>query len=246
LNNNNEPKIALVTGGSSGIGASICRLLAQNHYHVIAAGRNKSKLDELVSELGDHCYPLVLDVTNASEVARLIEDLPRAFQAIDVLVNNAGHDVGGRRSFEEGSVNQWTDIVETNVQGMMRVTHAVIDGMLTRNRGHIINMGSIAGLKPYATGSAYVTSKYAVHGFSESLRLDFAGRGIRVTEIMPGLVRTGFAEQRLGDHRRAQDFYDSFEQCLQVEDIAATILYALNQPAHVEIAQMVVLPVSSK
>ena len=103
---------------------------------------------------------------------------------------------------------------------------------------------SIAGLKPYATGSAYVTSKFAVHGLSETLRLDYAGRGIRVTEIMPGLVRTGFAEQRLGDATAAAEFYDSFDACLSPEDIAETVLFALRQPRHVEIAQLVVLPVS--
>ena len=98
-----------------------------------------------------------------------------------------------------GSADQWCEIVETNVQGMIRVTHALIGGMLERVHGHIINLGSIAGLKPYATGTAYVSSKYAVHGFSETLRLDYAGRGIRITEIMPGLVRSGFATQRLGE-----------------------------------------------
>jgi 3-hydroxy acid dehydrogenase/malonic semialdehyde reductase len=105
-------------------------------------------------------------------------------------------------------------------------------------------MGSIAGLKTYATGTAYVSSKYAVHGLSDTLRLDYAGRGIRVTEIMPGLVRSGFAGQRLGDAQQAQDFYDGFEQCLQPGDVADTVLYALRQPQHVEIAQLVVLPVS--
>ncbi len=105
-------------------------------------------------------------------------------------------------------------------------------------------MGSIAGIKSYETMTAYVSSKYAVHGFSETLRLDYTGRGIRVTEIMPGLVRTGFAQQRLGDAQQAQEYYDSAEQCLQPEDVARTVLYAVQQPKHVEIAQLVVLPVS--
>jgi NADP-dependent 3-hydroxy acid dehydrogenase YdfG len=177
-------------------------------------------------------------------VSKLPQALPGEFRDVAMLVNNAGHDVGGRRLFEEGSAEQWCDIIETNVQGTIRLTHALIDGMLARGSGHIVNMGSIAGLKPYASGTAYVSSKFAVHGFSETLRLDYAGRGIRVTEIMPGLVRSGFAEQRLGDEREAKAFYDSFEQCLQPQDIAQTVLYALQQPKHVEIAQLVVLPVS--
>ena len=152
--------------------------------------------------------------------------------------------LGGRRLFDEGSAEQWCDIVETNVQGIIRVTHALIGGMLERGQGHVVNLGSIAGLKPYATGTAYVTSKYAVHGFSDTLRLDYAGKGIRVTEIMPGLVRSGFATQRLGNSEQAQEFYDSFDACLLPEDIAETVAFAIAQPRHVEIAQLVVLPVS--
>jgi NADP-dependent 3-hydroxy acid dehydrogenase YdfG len=238
------PPIALVTGASSGIGEAICRLLIFHQYKVIGAARTKSKLQALHQDLGSSFHPMVLDVTNALSVSNLIERLPENLQSVDVLVNNAGHDIGGRRFFEEGTARQWSEIIETNVQGLMRVTHAMIDGMLARGNGHVVNIGSIAGIKPYATGTAYVTSKYAVHGFSQSLRLDYAGRGIRVSEIMPGLVRTGFAGQRLGDAEKAEVFYDSVGQSLSPEDIARTLLFALQQPKHVEIAQLVVLPVS--
>lgn len=236
--------IALVTGASSGIGEAISRLLVASQFQVIGAARNTSKLLTLKDELGSLFYPLKLDLNDTGSVAGLFDGLPTELQAIDVLVNNAGHDVGGRQSFEQGSVDQWRQIIETNVQGLIRVTHAVIHGMLERGRGHVLNMGSTAGLKPYATGTAYVASKYAVHGFSESLRLDYAGRGIRVSEIMPGLVRTDFASQRLGDADKGEAFYDSFDQALLPEDIAQTVLFALQQPKHVEIAQLVVLPVS--
>jgi 3-hydroxy acid dehydrogenase/malonic semialdehyde reductase len=239
----NLKTIALVTGASSGIGEAICRLLVEQDCRVVGAARNEERLQSLASELGVNFYALKLDVTDALAVENLLSSLPDEFKAVEVLVNNAGHDIGGRRSFEDGTAEQWCDIVETNVQGMIRVTHALVKGMLTRGRGHIINMGSIAGLKPYATGSAYVTSKYAVHGLSDTLRLDYAGKGIRVTEIMPGLVRTGFAEQRLGDSDKAADFYDSFEQSLSPRNIAETVLFALQQPKHVEISQLVVLPV---
>lgn len=236
--------VALVSGASSGIGEAICRRLIEQAYRVVGAARNESRLQKLAAELGDGFYPLVLDVTDSEAVDELHASLPPEFQDIAVLVNNAGHDTGGRRLFDEGSAEQWCDIIETNVQGTIRLTRALIDGMLARGSGHVVNIGSIAGLKPYATGTAYVSSKYAVHGFSETLRLDYAGRGIRVTEIMPGLVRTEFAQQRLGDARQAQAFYDSFEQCLQPEDVARTVLFALQQPGYVEIAQLVVLPVS--
>jgi len=223
--NNSESSlpVALVSGASGGIGAAICRLLIGNGYRVVAAARNQSSLQELAKDLGDRLYPLVLDVTDAAAVEGLAEILPEEFSDVSVLINNAGHDIGGRRSFEEGSADQWCDIIETNVQGTIRLTRALIDGMLARGSGHVVNMGSIVGLTPQATMTAYVSSKYAVHGLSETLRLDYAGRGIRVTEIMPGLVRTGFAQQRLGDAQEAEQYYDSL---------------------HVEIAQLVILPVS--
>ena len=243
--NDSETKksVALVSGASGGIGAAICRQLVDAGYRVVATARKLESLQALQRELGDNLYPLALDVSDAQAVRQVTSSIPSDFSDIGVVVNNAGHDVGGRRSFEQGSAEQWCDIVDANVQGMIRLTHALVDGLLARGAGHVINMGSIAGLKPYATGTAYVTSKYAVHGLSETLRLDFAGRGIRVTEIMPGLVRSGFAEQRLGDAQQAKDFYDSFEQCLDPDDVARTVLFALQQPRHVEIAQLVVLPV---
>ena len=243
--NDSEAKacVALVSGASGGIGAAVCRQLVGAGYRVVATARKLESLQSLQREFGDDLYPLVLDVTDAQAVRQVTSSIPADFSDIGVVVNNAGHDVGGRRLFEEGSADQWCDIVDANVKGMIRLTHALVDGMLARGAGHVINMGSIAGLKPYATGTAYVTSKYAVHGFSETLRLDFTGRGIRVTEIMPGLVRSGFAEQRLGDAQQAKDFYDSFEQCLDPDDVARTVLFALQQPRHVEIAQLVVLPV---
>jgi NADP-dependent 3-hydroxy acid dehydrogenase YdfG len=196
---NSSNPVVLVSGASSGIGEAVCRLLVAQQFRVVAAARNQERLQQLAAQLGDALYPLVLDVTDAAAVSKLPQALPGEFRDVAMLVNNAGHDVGGRRLFEEGSAEQWCDIIETNVQGTIRLTHALIDGMLARGSGHIVNMGSIAGLKPYASGTAYVSSKFAVHGFSETLRLDYAGRGIRVTEIMPGLVRSGFAGQRLGD-----------------------------------------------
>lgn len=234
----------MVTGASAGIGAAICRKLVTDGHRVVAAARRMHKLERLADELGSALLPLQLDVTDAKDVEGLAGNLPAGFDCIDILVNNAGHDTGGRRRFDQGSAEQWCDIVETNVQGLIRVTRALIGGMLDRGHGHIVNLGSIAGLKPYANGTAYVASKYAVHGLSETLRLDYAGSGIRVTEIMPGLVRSGFAEQRLGDSEQAQGFYDSHPACLQPQDIAETVAFAIAQPRHVEIAQLVVLPVS--
>ena len=168
--------------------------------------------------------------------------LPSGFREVDVLVNSAGHDIGGRRRFDAGSADEWAKIVETNVTGLIRVTRKAIPGMLARDRGHVVNVGSIAGLVAYKTGSIYAASKHAVHGFSESLRLDFAGTGVRVTEILPGMVRTEFALNRWKDEGTAAAYYDDYGTCLEPDDIARAAVYCLRQPPHVVISQLVVMP----
>lgn len=233
---------ALVTGASSGIGESIATLLAQRGCRVICAGRRMDALEALCARLGEGAHPLELDVTDPSSTQSIGSRLPEACPHVDILVNNAGHDVGGRRRFDEGSADQWASIIETNVIGLIRTTRALIPGMIERDRGHVVNIGSIAGLSPYATGTIYSGSKHAVHGFSESLRLDYAGTGIRVTEILPGLVRTNFALNRWRDEAVANAFYDDFGICLDPDDVARTVVFALEQPAHVVISQLVVVP----
>ena len=181
--------LALVTGAGSGIGRSIALALAEKGCRVVLAGRRLERVAEVARQIGATAVPVVLDVADRCSVQTLFERLPADWHAVDVLVNNAGHDVGGRRRFDEGSVEEWCRIIETNVIGLVQVTRLLVDGMLTRRRGHIVNIGSTAGLQPYATGALYASSKHAVHGFSESLRLDYAGTGVRVSEILPGMVR---------------------------------------------------------
>lgn len=234
--------IALVTGASSGIGESIATMLAGNDYRVVCASRRADKLNDLCDRLGSVAHPLELDVTDASSVDSMLSRLPQDWRSIDILVNNAGHDTGGRRRFDEGSADAWASIIETNVTGLIRVTHAIIPGMIERDHGHVVNIGSIAGIAAYATGTIYSASKHAVHGFSECLRLDFAGTGIRVTEILPGLVRTNFALARWRDRARADRFYDEFGECLTPDDIARTVSFAIRQPPNVVISQLVVVP----
>jgi NADP-dependent 3-hydroxy acid dehydrogenase YdfG len=234
--------LALVTGASSGIGEAAAATLVENGYRVICAARRLDKLTALTRRLGGAAYPLELDVADAASVKGLHSRLPEEWRGIDILVNSAGHDSGGRRVFDQGSAAQWADIIETNVTGLIRTTHAVIAGMIARDHGHVVNIGSIAGISPYATGSIYAASKHAVHGFSESLRLDYAGTGIRVTEILPGMVRTNFAMARWGDQARAERFYDDFGDCLTADDVARSVLFAIQQPSHVVISQLVVVP----
>jgi 3-hydroxy acid dehydrogenase / malonic semialdehyde reductase len=238
--------VALVTGASSGIGEAIATTLVDNGYRVICAARRLAKLAQLTERLGSTAHALELDVTDAASVESLHDRLPQDWRSIDILVNNAGHDRGGRRRFDEGSAADWAAIIDTNVTGLIRTTHAVIAGMLERDHGHIVNIGSVAGISSYATASIYTGSKHAVHGFSESLRLDYAGTGIRVSEILPGMVRTNFALNRWRDQARADTFYDDFGVCLTPEDIARTVLFAIQQPPHVVISQLVVVPSSQR
>lgn len=232
--------VALVTGAGSGIGEASARRLSEAGLEVICAGRRLEKVETVAGAIGGHA--LALDVVVPESVESIEERLPARLREIDVLINSAGHDVGGRRRFDTGSADQWAKIIETNVTGLIRVTRQVIPGMLARNRGHIVNIGSIAGLVAYKTGTIYAASKHAVRGFSESLRQDFAGTGVRVSEILPGMVRTEFALNRWKDEGTAAAFYDDFGTCLEPDDIARAVLYCLRQPPHVVVSQLVVMP----
>lgn len=239
--------VALVVGASSGIGAATAVALAGRGVRVICAGRNREILDDLAGRLGEGALALVLDVADADSVAGLFGRLPREFHEVDLLINCAGHDIGGRRRFEEGTAEEWASIIDTNVTGMIRVCRQVVPGMLARGRGHIVNLGSVAGLRTYPGGSIYAASKFAVRAFTEGLHADYADTNLRITEVLPGLTRTAFARTRhFGDEQRGNDFYDSFPQTLSAEDVAETILFALEQPSHVTIAQIVVVPTKSR
>ena len=237
--------VALVAGAGGGIGAAVVAALVAIGCRVVCAGRRLDRLEATARRLGPLAHALELDVADRISVDSLFDRLPQALHDIDILVNNAGHDVGGRRRFDQGEMADWQSIVETNLVGLVRVTHKVIAGMVARDRGHIVNLGSIAGTRGYAGGTLYAGSKFAVHGFSESLRLDFRNTGIRVTEILPGMVQTDFAFHRWrGDEQRAKRFYQEFGICLAPEDVARMVAFAVQQPPHVVIAQLMVVPIS--
>jgi len=235
--------VALVTGASSGIGAATAEALVAAGWGVIAAARRADRLAALAARLGPACHAAALDVTRDQSVAALLAGLPASFRTIDLLVNNAGHDVGGRRRFDEGDLAEWQAIVDTNLAGMIRVTHAVVPAMLARRRGHIVNVGSVAGRTGFAGLSIYAATKFAVHGFSDSLRKDFRGQGVRVSEILPGLVRTEFAATRWkGDAAKADSFYAAGKGTLAPADIARAIVYCVEQPPEVTVAEMTIVP----
>jgi len=239
--------VALVTGASSGIGRAVADELLDQGVRVICLGRRETSLQESFGHRGDMALCLALDVTDAEFATKLATALPENWRDIDILIASAGSDAGGRQRFDQGDMEDWAQTIETNVTGLIRVCHAILPGMLERGCGHIVTLGSVSGLTTYTGGSIYASSKHAVHALTDCLRKDFPNDPVRITEILPGLVRTGFAEARhKGDSDKADAFYDGFPAYLSAEDVAGTVMFALNQPDHVNIAQIVVTPSSDK
>lgn len=236
-------RIALVTGASSGIGLATTKLLAHNGYKLIICGRRQERLDGLKIELSNvtELISLNFDVRNNADVLEAIQSLSSEWKEIDVLINNAGN-AHGLGSIFEGDVSDWDAMIDINVKGLLYVTKAIVDGMVIRGRGHIVNIGSIAGKEVYPNGNVYCASKFAVDALNKGMRMDFNQSGIKVSAINPGLVETEFSEVRFkGDHEKAEKVYQGFD-ALQAEDIAETILFILSRPAHVNIADLVILP----
>ena len=235
-------KTVLVTGASGGIGLETAKMLSLAGAKVVGCARRLDVLEAEMKSLPGPAIAVHVDVSDRLSVESLMDRIPDEWRSIDVLVNNAGSDVGGRQSFDQGRIDEWVGTIDINVSGLMRVTAACIPGMIERGDGHIVNLGSTQGLNGAPGCAAYAASKHAVHGFSETLRQEYAGKGIRVSEILPGMVRTDFAATRFSDSDRGDAFYDAYGQCLEAKDIARCIIFALEQPPHAVIAQMVVAP----
>ncbi len=238
-----SPAIALVTGATGGIGRAItARLIAMGH-RVIGTGRRRTVLEELAQRHGDAFRPLILDLGMADIAAVIEESLPDDWRDIGILINNAGHDHGGRRPFAEMSQANIDDILAIDLRAAMAVTHALIPGMLRRGGGHIVNIGSVAGIRPYAGGTAYAAAKHGLSAFTEALRADYRDTDLRIGEIQPGATRTGFAAARHGgDQARAEAFYAEQPGLLAPEDIAETLAFMLSLPAHANAARLLILP----
>jgi NADP-dependent 3-hydroxy acid dehydrogenase YdfG len=235
--------VAFVTGASSGIGEAVAEALVGRGLKVVAAARRRERLEALARRLGPALLPFAYDVTDGAAAAALPEALPEGWREVDVLVCNAGHDLGGRRRFDRHAADDAAAIVETNLVGAMRVARALTPGMTARGRGHLVLVGSQAGVMTFAGDAAYIASKWGVHGLAKALKADLQGTGVRVTEILPGAARTEFAAARLrGDHAKAEEFYAAFKELLAPEDVARCVLFALEQPAHVNVSELLVQP----
>jgi NADP-dependent 3-hydroxy acid dehydrogenase YdfG len=236
-------KIALITGATSGIGKASAITLAKMGYDIIATGRRKDRLDELEQELpaGVRFLPLVFDVRDREKVGELLGNLPADWAAVDVLINNAGN-AHGFDPIQTGSLDDWDAMMDINVKGLLYVSKAIIPGMTERKSGIIINIGSIAGKEVYPNGNVYCGSKHAVDAITKGMRLDLNPFGIKVIGIHPGLVETEFSLVRFkGDEKRAETVYQGYEPLL-AQDIADIVEFVVNRPAHVVLADIVVLP----
>ncbi len=238
-------RIALITGATSGIGEATARLLAVHSFKLILCGRRRERLDRLQKELlkSTEVTTLTFDVRHRGEVSRAIGSLSKEWQQVDVLINNAGN-AHGLAPIQSGSVDDWDAMIDINVKGLLYVSRAILPGMVERSAGHIVNLGSIAGKETYPNGNVYCGSKYAVDAITKGMRIDLNAYGIKVTAIHPGLVETEFSLVRFkGDEERAKSVYQGYQPLLP-EDIADLILFTLNRPAHVVVADLVVFPVA--
>ncbi|MFM7639480.1 MAG: SDR family NAD(P)-dependent oxidoreductase [Bacteroidota bacterium] len=240
--------IALITGASSGIGFATAQTLARMGYDLVVVARRSDRLQSLLDVLKSdpetaksQVYSSVLDVRSLQQVKDFYQNLPASWKNIDVLVNNAGL-AKGLSKFYDGDTDHWDQMIDTNVKGLMYVSRTVAPGMIARGKGHIINIGSIAGKEVYDNGNVYCGTKFAVDALTKSMRLELAVHGVKVTGIHPGAVETEFSIVRFdGDEQRAQKVYEGFDNLI-AEDIADAIGFVVSRKPHVNINDLVIMP----
>ena len=236
-------KTILITGATSGIGLAAAKKLANDENQLILCGRRQQKLDEISKELSaiTNVLSLCFNVSDKNEVNKILENLPREFSSIDILINNAGN-AHGLDTIQEGSLEDWDNMIDSNVKGLLYVSRVIMPTMIENQNGHIINIGSLAGREVYKKGNIYCATKHAVNAISKAMRIDLNKTGIKVSEINPGLVETDFSNVRFkGDSDRAEKVYQGYK-ALQADDIADILEFVINRPRHVNIADILVLP----
>lgn len=244
MSNPVRPEVVFVTGASAGFGAAIVRRFARSGSRVVAAARREDRLAELAAELGeDKVHPLALDVADGDAVASAIAGLPAEYAAVDLLVNNAGMAVGMEPA-QRAKAADWAKMIDVNCKGVAHVTQALLPGMVARGRGHVVNLGSVAGTYPYPGGNVYGATKAFVHQLSLNLRSDLHGTGVRVTCIEPGMATSEFSQVRFGgDAEKAAAVYKGMTP-LDPDDIARTIEWVATQPAHMNVNVLELMPVA--
>jgi 3-hydroxy acid dehydrogenase / malonic semialdehyde reductase len=241
-----KDRIVCITGASAGIGEACAKAFAAAGARLLLAARREDRLGDvarsLAAEYDTPTHRVTLDVRDREAVERAFADLPSEWTAIDVLVNNAGL-ARGFGKLHEGSIEDWDEMIDTNVKGLLYVSRAVVPGMVARGRGHVVNLGSIAGREAYPNGNVYCATKHAVDALTQGLRMDLVDTPVKVSTVDPGLVETEFSIVRFhGDAERAKKVYDRIDP-LTGEDIADAVLYCVTRPAHVVIQQVVMTPV---
>ena len=244
-----QNQIVFITGASSGIGAACAKIFATGGAKLILAARRLEKLDRLAKELvetkliasADEIYLLELDVRDRPEVQSAIAALPEAWKNIDILINNAGLS-RGLDKLHEGNFQDWEEMIDTNLKGLLYMTRYIVPGMVSRGRGHVVNIGSIAGRGAYPKGNVYCASKAAVRAISEGLKQDLLGTPVRVTEIEPGLVETEFSNVRFhGDAEKAKNVYQGLTP-LTADDVADVVYFCATRSPHVNISEVLLVP----
>lgn len=240
-----KDKIVFITGASSGIGRACAEVFAAEGCRLILSARRYERLEQLESELNTESIIIELDVRDQKKVKKAIRSLDKSWSDIDILINNAGL-ARGLSKLHEGELSDWEEMIDTNVKGLLYVSREIIPGMVKRNRGHIVNIGSIAGHEVYPNGNVYCATKHAVDALTRGIRIDLVDTSIRVSTVDPGLVETEFSKVRFhGDSDRSKKVYTGM-QPLTGEDIADTILYCVSRPEHVQIAEVIILPTAQK
>jgi 3-hydroxy acid dehydrogenase/malonic semialdehyde reductase len=240
-----KDKIVFISGASSGIGRACANAFSQNGARLVLSARRVERLEKIASELPTDIHILPLDVRDKNSVESAIHALPSTWSTIDILVNNAGL-ARGFTKMHEGDLQDWEEMIDTNIKGLLYVSRAIIPGMVSRGSGDIINIGSIAGHEVYPNGNVYCATKHAVDALTKGLRMDLLGTSVRVCTVDPGLVETEFSIVRFrGDDARAKKVYHGMKP-LSGEDIADAVVYAATRPPHVQIAEIIILPTAQR
>ncbi|MET1057061.1 MAG: SDR family NAD(P)-dependent oxidoreductase [Pedobacter sp.] len=238
-------KTALITGATSGIGEACAHLFAQQGYRMILVARKQDKLEKIAEHFTDkyavEIKTLLADVRDKAAVAAVLDGLPEDWKEVDVLINNAGLSLG-LDPIDQGDVDDWDTMIDTNVKGLLYVTKIVSNWMISNKKGHIVNIGSTAGKEVYPNGNVYCATKHAVDALNKGMRIDLLPHGIKVTAVNPGMVETEFSKTRFkGDETRAEKVYEGLEPLI-AQDIAEAIWFAVSRPAHVNINDMIITP----